>query len=112
VIALDQKTGKEVWRTAMDDESQCGCRVISAPLFLKDKVVVGNAGGDGAFRGYLTALDANTGRVAWRFYTIPGPGEKGHETWKGDSWKFGGGATWMTGSFYPPGVLGRGQCGG
>src|SRR5579871_434331 len=101
VVALDQKTGKEVWKTAMDDVSQCGCRIISAPLFLKDKVVVGNAGGDGAFRGYLTALDANTGRVAWRFYTIPGPGEKGHETWKGDSWKFGGGATWMTGSFDP-----------
>jgi len=101
VVALDQKTGKEAWKTAMDDATQCGCRIISAPLFLKDKVVVGNAGGDGAFRGYLTALDANTGRVAWRFYTIPGPGERGHETWKGDSWKFGGGATWMTGSFDP-----------
>lgn len=101
VVALDQKTGKEVWRTAMDDASQCGCRIVSAPLFLKDKVVVGSAGGDAAFRGYLTALDANSGRVAWRFYTIPGPGEKGHETWKGDSWKFGGGAPWMTGSFDP-----------
>ncbi len=101
VIALDQRTGKEVWKTAMDDVSQCGCHIYPAPLFLKDKVVVGNAGGDSAFRGYLTALDANTGRVAWRFYTIPGPGEKGHETWKGDSWKFGGGATWITGSYDP-----------
>ena len=101
VIALDQKTGKEVWRTGMDDATQWGCRIVSAPLFLKDQVVVGNAGGDSAFRGYLTPLDADTGHVAWRFYTIPGPGEQGHETWKGDSWKFGGGATWMTGSFDP-----------
>ena len=46
-----------------------------------------------AHRGYLTAFDAATGRLAWRFYTIPGPGEKGHETWEGDSWKYGGGAT-------------------
>jgi len=68
---------------------------------VKDKVIVGGAGGDSAHRGYLTAIYLKTGRVAWRFYTIPGPGEKGHETWKGDSWKFGGGATWMTGSFDP-----------
>jgi alcohol dehydrogenase (cytochrome c) len=99
VIGLDQKTGREMWKVAVDDQRQCGCAITGAPLFVKDKVVVGSTGGDGAFRGYLTALDANTGRLAWRFYTIPGPGEKGHETWKGDSWKFGGGATWMTGSY-------------
>src|SRR5207302_10249923 len=73
--------------------------ITGAPLFVKDKIIVGSTGGDGAFRGYLTAFDVKTGRLAWRFYTVPGPGEKGHETWKGDSWKFGGGATWMTGSF-------------
>ena len=99
MIALDQKTGQEVWRVAVDDQRQCGCAITGAPLFVKDKVIVGSTGGDGAFRGYLTAFNANTGRLAWRFYTVAGPGEKGHETWKGDSWKFGGGATWMTGSF-------------
>src|SRR5271155_5558734 len=101
VVALDQKTGHEMWKVAVDDQRQCGCAITGAPLFVKDKVLVGSTGGDGAFRGYLTALDAKTGRIAWRFYTIPGPGEKGNETWKGDSWKFGGGATWMTGSFDP-----------
>jgi alcohol dehydrogenase (cytochrome c) len=101
MIGLDAKTGQEMWRVAVDDQRQCGCAITGAPLFVKDKVVVGSTGGDGAFRGYLTALDAKTGRLDWRFYTIPGPGEKGNETWKGDSWKYGGGATWMTGSFDP-----------
>jgi len=101
LIALDQKTGREVWRVAVDDQRQCGCAITGAPLLVKDKVVVGSTGGDGAFRGYITAVNANTGRLAWRFYTVPGPGEKGHDTWKGDSWRFGGGATWMTGSFDP-----------
>lgn len=99
LVAIDQKTGVESWKVALADSSQCGCSITGAPLLVKDKVIVGEAGGDGAFRGFLTALDAKTGRLAWRFYTIPGPGEKGNETWKGDSWKYGGGATWMTGSF-------------
>jgi len=101
VVAIDQKTGHESWKVAVNDTRQCGCSITAAPLFVKDKVIIGTAGGDSAFRGYLTALDAKTGRLAWRFYTIPGPGEKGNETWKGDSWRYGGGATWMTGSFDP-----------
>ncbi|HXB71202.1 MAG TPA: PQQ-binding-like beta-propeller repeat protein [Candidatus Acidoferrales bacterium] len=99
LVAIDQKTGREVWRVNIDDSKQCGCNITAAPLVVKDKVIVGGSGGDGAHRGYLTALAMRTGRVAWRFYVIPGPGEKGHETWKGDSWKFGGGAPWMTGSY-------------
>jgi len=101
VIGIDQNNGLEAWRVNLDDPRQCGCTITGAPLVVKDKVIVGGAGGDSAHRGYLTAINLKTGRVAWRFYTIPGPGEKGHETWKGDSWKFGGGATWMTGSFDP-----------
>ncbi len=101
MVAIDQKTGKESWKVAVDDQRQCGCAITGAPLFVKDKVIVGSTGGDGAFRGYITAFDAKTGRLAWRFYTVPGPGEKGHDTWKGESWRFGGGATWMTGSFDP-----------
>jgi alcohol dehydrogenase (cytochrome c) len=101
LVAIDQKTGRELWKVAVDDSRQCGCNILSAPLVVKDKVIVGENGGDGAFRGYLTAFYTKTGRMAWRWYVIPGPGERGNETWKGDSWKYGGGAPWMTGSYDP-----------
>jgi alcohol dehydrogenase (cytochrome c) len=101
LVALDAKTGKEEWRVAVDDNKQCGCDITAAPLVAGDKVIVGETGGDAAHRGYLTAFSTKTGRLAWRWYVIPGPGEKGHETWKGDSWKLGGGAPWMTGSYDP-----------
>lgn len=101
LVAIDEKTGREVWKVNVDDAHHCGCNITGAPLVVKDKVIVGGTGGDSAHRGYITAFYTKNGRVAWRFYTIPGPGEKGNETWKDDSWKFGGGATWMTGSFDP-----------
>jgi alcohol dehydrogenase (cytochrome c) len=101
MVALDQKTGHLQWKVSIDDPRQCGCNITAAPLVAKDKVIVGGTGGDGAHRGYITALSTKTGRLAWRWYVIPGPGEKGHETWKGDSWKFGGGAPWLTGSYDP-----------
>ncbi len=101
VVALDEKTGLEAWKVSVDDPKQCGCNITAAPLVVKDKVIVGGSGGDGAHRGYLTAFDTKTGRFAWRWYVIPAPGEKGNETWKGDSWKLGGGAPWMTGSYDP-----------
>jgi len=99
VVALDQKTGRELWRVQIEDSRQCGCNITAAPLVVKGLVVTGVTGGDSAHRGYVTALDQKTGRVAWKFWTIPGPGEPGHETWAGDSWKFGGGSSWMTGSY-------------
>jgi len=101
IVGLDQRSGAEVWRVNVEDSRQCGCNITGAPLAVKDLVIVGVTGGDSAHRGYLTAFDANTGRMRWRFYTIPGPGEKGSETWPGESWRYGGGATWMTGSFDP-----------
>jgi len=101
LVALDQKTGEEVWKVSVDDSRQCGCIITSAPLVVKDKVIVGGAGGDLATRGYITAFSAKTGRLAWRWYVVPGAGEKGNETWKGDSWKSGGGSPWMTGSYDP-----------
>lgn len=101
VVALDSRTGREVWKVAVDDPRQCGCNIGAAPLVVKDKVIVGGNNGDGAHRGYLTAFYVKTGRLAWRWYVVPGPGDKGHETWKGDSWKYGGGAPWLTGSFDP-----------
>ena len=101
VVALDAVTGREVWRVEVENSKQCGCNITSAPLIVKDMVITGVTGGDSAHRGYLNAFDAKTGRHRWRFWTIPGPGEPGHETWKGDSWKYGGGSTWITGTYDP-----------
>ncbi len=101
VVALDQKTGRELWNVEVEPLKTCGCNITGAPLVVKDKVVVGVTGGDSAHRGYITAYAVKTGRMAWRFWTIPGPGEAGHETWQGDSWKSGGGSSWMTGSYDP-----------
>jgi alcohol dehydrogenase (cytochrome c) len=101
LIALDANTGREVWNVNIEDVTTCGCNITLAPLVVKDKVVVGTTAGDSAHRGYINAFDARTGRQAWRFWTIPGPGEPGHETWKGESWKYGGGSSWITGSYDP-----------
>ena len=101
IVTLDMKTGKEVWNVAIDDAFKCRCSLTSAPLYVKGKVITGVAGGDGPFRGYLDALDAKTGKTLWRFYTVPAPGEPGSETWVGDSWKTGGVATWLQGSYDP-----------
>ena len=99
LLALDAETGEEVWKVEIEDVDQCGCNITGAPLVVKDKVIVGVTAGDSAHRGYLNAFNAKTGRYAWRFWTIPGEGEEGNETWHGDSWKYGGGSTWMTGSY-------------
>ena len=100
VIAINSKTGKEVWRTQAADPKQ-GYAMTHAPLAIKDKVIAGVAGGEYGIRGFVAAFDANTGKEVWRFYTIPGPGEPGNETWSGDSWKHGSGAIWVTGSYDP-----------
>jgi alcohol dehydrogenase (cytochrome c) len=76
-----------------------GYPITVAPLVVKDKVIVGTAGGDGPIRGFLAAFDAKTGKEVWRFYTIPGPGEPGNDTWLGESWKAGGAGVWTTGAY-------------
>src|SRR5579863_7493838 len=102
VIAIDAKTGKIIWNTTVGVAAQRGGYPIThAPLIVKDKVIVGLAGGDGPIRAYIAAFDAKTGKEVWRFYTIPGEGEPGHETWSGDSWKTGGAAIWNTGAYDP-----------
>ena len=100
VVALDLKTGKEVWDVTMADY-KAGHAGTGAPLIVKDKVVVGIAGGEFAIRGFLDAYDAQTGQRAWRFFTIPAPGEPGNDTWAGNSWSLGGAPTWLTGSYDP-----------
>jgi alcohol dehydrogenase (cytochrome c) len=100
VIAIDAKSGRPLWNIALADV-KLAYSITLAPLVVKDKVIVGVGGGEFGIRGFIAALDARTGNEAWRFYTIPGPGEPGHDTWKGDAWKSGGGSVWVTGSFDP-----------
>jgi alcohol dehydrogenase (cytochrome c) len=100
MIALDAKTGKEIWNVQIADPKE-KYSFTHAPLVIKDKVIEGTAGGEFGIRGFIVALDANTGKEAWRFYTVPGPGEPGHETWAGDSWMHGGSPVWVTGSYDP-----------
>jgi alcohol dehydrogenase (cytochrome c) len=101
VVALDATNGKELWRTNVEDTNKYGCRITGAPLVVNDLVIVGSTGGDSAHRGHLVAFEGKTGKQVWRFNVVPGPGEKGHETWEGDSWMYGGGAPWLTGSYDP-----------
>ena len=100
VIALDIKTGKEVWRTKSGDPSE-GYSMTVAPLIADGVVIVGVAGAEFGVRGYIEGYNAATGERLWRLYTIPAPGEPGAETWAGDSMKTGGGSTWITGSYDP-----------
>jgi alcohol dehydrogenase (cytochrome c) len=100
LIALDAKTGKIVWNTKFA-EAKDRYAVTHAPLIVKDKVIIGTAGGDGPIRAFIAAFDTKTGKEAWRFYTIPSPGEPGNETWAGESWKTGGAAIWNTGAYDP-----------
>ena len=100
LIAIDAKTGHAIWNKQIANP-EAGYAATLAPLIVKDKVIIGTAGGEYGIRGFIAAYDAKTGNEAWRFYTIPGPGEPGHETWAGDSWMHGGGSVWMTGSYDP-----------
>jgi alcohol dehydrogenase (cytochrome c) len=100
MIAIDAKTGKELWNTVGGDPKQ-GQSFTHAPLVIKDKVIAGTAGGEFGARGFIAAWDVKTGKEVWRFNTVPGPGEPGHETWAGDSWQHGGAPIWVTGSYDP-----------
>ena len=100
LLAIDAKNGKPLWNTTVA-KPEAGYAITHAPLVIKDKVIVGVAGGEFGIRGFIAAYDVKTGKEAWRFNTVPGPGEAGHETWAGDSWKTGGASVWMTGSYDP-----------
>jgi alcohol dehydrogenase (cytochrome c) len=100
LIALDAATGAVRWETKVADNGS-GHSVTMAPLAVKDKIIVGISGGEAGIRGFVDAYDARTGKLAWRTYTVPAAGEPGVETWAGESWKNGAGATWLTGSYDP-----------
>jgi alcohol dehydrogenase (cytochrome c) len=100
LVALDAKSGAVRWDTVIA-ENKTGYSITAAPLAIDGKVIVGISGGDAGIRGFLDAYDARSGQQLWRFWTIPGPEEIGHETWGGESWKTGAGGTWLTGSYDP-----------
>src|ERR1700730_3970767 len=100
LLAIDANDGKVIWQTLVASPSD-GYSITGAPLVVNRSVVVGVAGGDFGIRGFLAAYDVSTGQQQWKFETIPGPGEVGHETWENDAWRTGGGSTWVTGSYDP-----------
>ena len=100
LVALDAKSGVVRWETTVADYTK-GYSITVAPLAVKDKIVIGMAGGEYGVRGFLDAYDARTGKQAWRFWTVPAAGEPGVETWDGESWKTGSATTWVTGSYDP-----------
>ena len=111
LVAIDTRSGKALWKKKVA-ESSAGYSLTVAPLALKDRIVVGVGGGEYGIRGFVAAYHAESGEELWKFYTIPGPGEPGHETWKEcppdpdtycdpEAWKHGGGSVWVTGSYDP-----------
>jgi alcohol dehydrogenase (cytochrome c) len=100
LLCLDARSGNLIWDVAYADWNK-NYGATSAPLVVKDKVLVGTSGGDDGVRGFVAAYDALTGKLAWRFWTIPGPGEFGSESWPGKLYLHGGGTTWMPGTYDP-----------
>jgi alcohol dehydrogenase (cytochrome c) len=98
LLCLDAHTGKQIWDVVYATGNR-NYGATSAPLIVKDKVLVGTSGGDDGVRGFVAAYDAQTGKEAWRFWTIPAPGEKGSESWPGEMYLHGGGTTWMPGTY-------------
>jgi alcohol dehydrogenase (cytochrome c) len=100
LVALDANNGDVKWDIQVADPSD-GFTITGAPLVVDRAVLIGISGGEFGIRGFLAAYDIQTGEQRWRFHTIPGPGEAGHDTWQNDAWETGGGPTWITGSLDP-----------
>ncbi len=100
LIAINAGDGKLIWQKPVASSAD-GYSISGAPLVVNHSVIVGVSGGEFKMRGFLAAYDVSTGRQQWKFDTIPGPGEIGHQTWENDAWRTGGGATWITGSYDP-----------
>jgi alcohol dehydrogenase (cytochrome c) len=102
LLAIDAKSGRLLWSTRPEGvRFEEGYAYTHAPLIVKDKVIMGQAGGEYGIQGSISAYNARTGAEQWRFHTVPHPGEPGNETWGGNSWEKGGASVWMTGSYDP-----------
>lgn len=100
LLCLDARSGNLIWDVAYANGNK-NYGATSAPLVVKDKVLVGTSGGDDGVRGFVAAFEAATGKLVWRFWTIPAPGEFGAESWPGKLYLHGGGTTWMPGTYDP-----------
>jgi alcohol dehydrogenase (cytochrome c) len=100
LLCLDARSGNLLWDVPYADKAK-HYGATSAPLAMKDEIIVGTSGGDSGVRGFLVAYDAITGKLKWRLWTIPAPGEFGSSSWPGDSYLHGGGTTWMPGTYDP-----------
>ena len=100
LLCLDARSGNQIWDVSYAPGNR-NYGATSAPTIVKNKVLVGTSGGDDGVRGFIAAFDADTGKEVWRLWTIPAPGEKGSESWPGDTWKHGGATTWMPGTYDP-----------
>ena len=100
LLAIDAKSGQLVWNAKVAEAAE-RYSITMVPLVVKDKVMVGTAGGDMGIRGVVAAFDVASGKEVWRFHTIPAPGEPGNDSWSGDSWKTGGAAVWNAGAYDP-----------
>ena len=100
LVAVDSKDGHAIWNQKVADAAS-GYAMTMAPLIVKDKVIVGVAGGEYGIRGFVAAFEAGSGKQVWHTDTIPDPDEPGHDSWRGDAWQHGGAPVWMTGSYDP-----------
>jgi alcohol dehydrogenase (cytochrome c) len=101
LVAIDARTGREVWATTIEDNQNGYCTTM-APLIADGKVLIGASGGEFGIRGFIAAFEPNSGKEIWRVYTVPAPGPPGSETWpKSDQWKNGGGPVWVTPNYDP-----------
>ncbi|MGD8341416.1 MAG: PQQ-binding-like beta-propeller repeat protein, partial [Gammaproteobacteria bacterium] len=100
LMAFDAVTGNVVWEKRIEDYNS-GYYITMAPLAVNGLIMVGVSGGERGIRGFVTAVDAETGEEVWKSYTIPGSGEPGNETWPGETWQRGGAPVWVTGTYDP-----------
>jgi alcohol dehydrogenase (cytochrome c) len=103
VLWTNRETGELVKTVKFDDQKTTRCSLTAAPLLVDDKLIVPGSGGDQGSRAHIDALNADTGALLWRLYSVPAPGEPGGDTWKGTTkaWQYGGGSFWQTGSYDP-----------